>query len=92
MGGYLKEPNLLHEAARGLLGAGMAYEQRDIPGLLTVGTTLIKQLTATEEKRKQYRKTKTSPADVVQLSGCKDYQNSADTMEGVFSLFFLVTC
>lgn len=25
----------------------------------------------------------TSPADVIQLNGCKDHQTSADTMEGV---------
>ena len=83
--GLLKEPNILHEAGHGLLGAGMAYMQGDVRGVLTAGTSLFKMLTTSQENLEDVRRTKTSPADVIQLSGCKNYQTSADTMEGVYS-------
>jgi metacaspase-1 len=81
--GLVKEPNLLHEAAHGLLGAGLSYQRGDVEGVITAGSSLFKKLTTTEEKRQSNRETKTSPADVIQLSGCKDYETSKDTMEGV---------
>ena len=85
--GYLKEPNLLHDAAHGILDAGTAYARGNLQGVLTAGIELVKEITTTPEKRQNYRKTMTSPADVIQLSGCKDYQTSADTMEGVHHPF-----
>lgn len=86
--GYLKEPNILHEAAHEVLDAGTSYARGDLGGLLMAGVTLVKELTNTPEKRELHRRTMTSPADVVQLSGCKDYQTSADTMEGVSTIGF----
>jgi hypothetical protein len=44
---------------------------------------LVKGIANTPERRQNYRRTMTSPADVIQLSGCKDYQTSADAIEGV---------
>ena len=73
----------MHEAAHGVLDAGSSYAKGDLRGVLTAGVTIIKELTNTPERREIYRRTMTSPADVIQLSGCKDYQTSADTMEGV---------
>jgi hypothetical protein len=81
--GYLKEPNLLREAAHGVLDARTSYARGDVNGVLKAGVALVKDLANTPEKRETFRRTMTSPADVIQLSGCKDYQTSADTMEGV---------
>lgn len=81
--GYLKKPNILREAAHGLLDVQTSYAKGDIQGLLTAGITLVKDITTTPEKLQTFRRTMTSPADVIQFSGCKDYQTSADAMEGV---------
>jgi hypothetical protein len=42
-----------------------------------------KTITATSEKRANHKFTNTSPADVIQFSGCKDYQVADDTVEHV---------
>jgi len=80
--GLLKEPDLLHEAAHGLLGVQKSYVQGDMRAVLTAGTSLVKLFTTTNEVRESIRQTKTSPADVIQLSGCKNYQTSADANIG----------
>jgi len=81
--GLLHEPNILHEASRGLLGAARSYQRGDVTGIATAGTSLLKLLLTKPEMREKIRRSKTSPADVIQLSGSKDYQTSADTVEGV---------
>ena len=81
--GLLKEPNILHEAGHGLLDAAFSYTRGDLKRVFTDGTSIVKMLTRTKEKRDQIRQTKTSPADVIQLSGCKNYQVSCDTVEAV---------
>lgn len=79
----LKEPNLLAEAGQGLLGAGLSYLRGDISGALKSGQSLFKKLTAGQGATEKARRTKTSPADVIQFSGCKDNQTSADAYEQV---------
>lgn len=79
----LKEPNLLAEAGQGLLGAGLSYLRGDISGALKSGQSLFKKLTAGPGATEKARRTKTSPADVIQFSGCKDNQTSADAYEQV---------
>jgi len=79
--GLLKEPNVLHEAGRNALDAFTAYKTGNIQQVLYDGGSIIKTLTRTEESRTQSRQTRTHPADVIQLSGCKNYQTSADTNE-----------
>ena len=79
----LKEPNLLAEAGQGLLGAGLSYLRGDISGALKSGQSLFKKLTAGPAATEKARRTKTSPADVIQFSGCKDNQTSADAYEQV---------
>jgi len=79
--GVLKEPNLLAEAGQGLLGAGLSYLRGDISGALKSGQSLFKKLTAGQGATEKARRTKTSPADVIQFSGCKDNQTSADAYE-----------
>jgi len=79
----LKEPNTLHEAAKGILTAGQAYRAGDMDGLVSVGLSLFNRLTRSKEQRERTRILKTSPADVIQFSGCKDDQKAADSIEGV---------
>jgi len=80
--GKIKEPNLLAEAGQGLMSAGMSYLKGDtggmLSGLMGLGKQVMNQNSGAAEKTKQ---TKTSPADVISWSGCKDSQTSADTQE-----------
>jgi metacaspase-1 len=80
----LKEPNAIHDAGHGLLDAGLAYARGDVRGVISAGTSLLRRFTRTKEEREKSRIAKTSPADVIQFSGCKDYQTAADTSEAVF--------
>ena len=79
----LKEPNILAEAGQGLLGAGLSYLRGDMSGVISAGTSLFKKITAGNKAVETARRTKTSPADVIQFSGCKDNQTSADAVEQV---------
>jgi hypothetical protein len=45
--------------------------------------TLFNKLTRSKEQREKTRIKKTSSADVIQFSGCKDDQKAADSVEGV---------
>ncbi|ORX34836.1 caspase domain-domain-containing protein [Kockovaella imperatae] len=80
--GVIKEPNLLAEAGQGILGAGMSYLRGDlggaISGVFSLGKQMMNQNSGARERTIQ---SKTSPADVVMWSGCKDSQTSADTQE-----------
>ncbi|ODQ56551.1 hypothetical protein SAICODRAFT_63531 [Saitoella complicata NRRL Y-17804] len=81
--GTLKEPNLAKEAGQGLLSAGMSYLRGDIGGMVSGVSSLFKNVTGSNSSATEIsRRTKTSPADVIQLSGCKDNQTSADASEG----------
>ena len=79
----LKEPNLLAEAGQGLLGAGLAYMRGDIGAMVSAGSNLFKKVISGNKAVQTARRTKTSPADVIQFSGCKDDQTSADAIEAV---------
>ena len=71
--GILKEPNLAKEAGQTLLGVITAYERGDQAAIVD----FFKKATAGEEARsRQILETKTSPADVIMLSGSKDDQTS----------------
>ncbi|KAK4684815.1 metacaspase-1, partial [Tremellales sp. Uapishka_1] len=80
--GKIKEPNLMAEAGQGLMGAGMSYLRGDtggmLKGLMGIGKTMMGSNGQAEQITRQ---TRTSPADVVMWSGCKDSQTSADTQE-----------
>lgn len=86
----MKEPNLLAEAGQGLLGAGLSYLRGDLSGAIKSGQSLFKKLTVGQGATEKARRTKTSPADVIQFSGCKDNQTSADAYEQV-SLLDIMT-
>ncbi|KAF8340614.1 peptidase C14, caspase domain-containing protein [Cantharellus anzutake] len=80
--GKIKEPNLLAEAGQGLLNTGLTYLKGDkkgaLKGLFNVVKTAAGKNNAAAEHAKQ---TRTSPADAISWSGCKDSQTSADTVE-----------
>ncbi|KAF3907181.1 Metacaspase-1A [Orbilia brochopaga] len=80
--GVLKEPNLAKEAASGLLGALSAYSKKDLAGVASSLGGFIKKATTGNSADAVAKRTKTSPADVIQWSGSKDVQTSADTFEG----------
>ncbi|KJZ72406.1 Metacaspase-1B [Hirsutella minnesotensis 3608] len=76
--GILKEPNLAKEAGQGLLGVISSYSQGDLGGVANNIMSFFKKATSGEEAHSRALATKTSPADVVMLSGSKDDQTSAD--------------
>ncbi|KAG7089544.1 Ca(2+)-dependent cysteine protease [Marasmius oreades] len=95
--GKIKEPNLAAEAGQGLLSAVTSYARGDMSGVMTSAMGLLKSATGQNQKaQKKARETKTSPADCISLSGCKDSQTSADTVEagsatGAMSYAFITT-
>lgn len=74
--GILKEPNLAKEAGQGLLGVIASYSQGDIGGMIKKGMGFFTKATKGEEAHNRALATKTSPADVIMLSGSKDDQTS----------------
>ncbi|KAF7967256.1 hypothetical protein HWV62_35049 [Athelia sp. TMB] len=80
--GKIKEPNLAAEAGQGLMSAVSSYARGDMGGVFSSVTGLIKVATGNQKSAEaQTRRTKTSPADVISWSGCKDSQTSADANE-----------
>ncbi|KAI7852495.1 peptidase C14, caspase domain-containing protein [Circinella umbellata] len=79
--GSLKEANIFKDAGSGLLNAGMSYASGNISGALSsvmsIGTKLLNGKSV-DDRVKQF---KSSAADVVMFSGCKDEQTSADAFE-----------
>ncbi|KAI9057303.1 hypothetical protein FKP32DRAFT_1584268 [Trametes sanguinea] len=80
--GKIKEPNLAAEAGQGLLSAVTSYARGDMGGVFSSVSGLLKTATGGGQRADKISKaTKTSPADVISFSGCKDSQTSADTFE-----------
>ncbi|KAJ2916612.1 hypothetical protein MD484_g3828, partial [Candolleomyces efflorescens] len=80
--GKIKEPNLAAEAGQGLLSAVTSYARGDMGGVFKSAMGLVKTATGSTSKADKISKaTRTSPADVISFSGCKDSQTSADTQE-----------
>ncbi|KAG0169799.1 Ca(2+)-dependent cysteine protease [Apophysomyces sp. BC1015] len=79
--GNIKEQSLFKDTGSGLLSAGMKYASGNVGGALSsvmsIGNKLLKGKSV-DERVKQF---KSSPADVVMFSGCKDEQTSADSFE-----------
>lgn len=81
--GLEKEPNVAAEAGQGLLSAVTSYMRGDKLSAVTkvfdaVGTFIEGDNNSAIQ---QTKRTKTSPADVIMLLGCKDDQTSADALE-----------
>ncbi|CAE6471517.1 unnamed protein product, partial [Rhizoctonia solani] len=93
----IKEPNLLADAGQDILSAGISYARGDMGGVFKGIGSLIKTATGSQKKAEEYaRLTRTSPADAISWSGCKDSQTSADTFEageatGAMSYAFMQT-
>ncbi|KAK0223350.1 metacaspase [Armillaria fumosa] len=80
--GKVKEPNIAAEAGQGLMSAVGSYARGDMGGVFKSAMGLVKTATGSGQKAEKYaRATRTSPADVISWSGCKDSQTSADTQE-----------
>ncbi|KAI0303843.1 caspase domain-containing protein [Multifurca ochricompacta] len=79
--GKVKEPNLAAEAGQGLLTAVSSYARGDMGGVFKTVTGLVKTATTGRGAAEKARRTKTSPADAISWSGCKDSQTSADAVE-----------
>lgn len=81
--GVIKEPNALAGAGQGAMTAATDYLRGDVMGagmaLFGIGKKLIGG--GGKAAVEKTRATKTSPADVISWSGCKDSQTSADTQE-----------
>jgi len=81
--GKIKEPNLAAEAGSSLLGVMSSYSRHDFGGMFQNAKGLANLAMGHQAKAEEItRRTKSSPADVISWSGCKDSQTSADTQEG----------
>lgn len=83
--GVLKEPNVMKECGQGLLDGAIAYASGNKSAMFSGLGGAVKSFMnkGRAEKANEYTKqTKTSPADVISMSGCKDDQTSADSKEG----------
>lgn len=78
--GKLKESNIVRETAKGLLNAGVSYARGDVDGIVATASSLFNRMTHGKAAKEKSLRTKSSPADVIQFSGCKDYQKSADVV------------
>ncbi|KAA8915156.1 hypothetical protein TRICI_002701 [Trichomonascus ciferrii] len=82
--GTLKEPNMLKDSAQGLMSAANSYAKGDIGSVVKTVGGLFKKATTGKSATERTKQFNTSPADVIQISGCKDSQTSADaSMSGV---------
>lgn len=80
--GNLKESNLLRDTGEGLIDVLGHYSRGDVSSVFSTGASIFKKATRGRGADEKARKTRTSPADVIQWSGSKDTQKSADTTEG----------
>ncbi|KAF8465921.1 metacaspase CasB [Kalaharituber pfeilii] len=80
--GDVKETNRIRDAHEGIIDALRHYSRGDVPSVISTTASIIKKVTSGREADQRARKTRTSPADVIQWSGSKDTQKSADTTEG----------
>ncbi|KAF3907481.1 Metacaspase-1A [Arthrobotrys entomopaga] len=74
--GTLKEQNLLKEAGMGLLGAVTQPRNLTIGGVMQGTMEFLNKATSGRGAEERAKKTKFSPADVIQWSGSKDSQTS----------------
>lgn len=79
--GVIKEESVFKDAGSGLLNAGLAYAMGNRSGALSSVLSLGKNLMGKKSVDERVKKFKSSEADVIMFSGCKDNQTSADAME-----------
>ncbi|EIE87713.1 hypothetical protein RO3G_12424 [Rhizopus delemar RA 99-880] len=82
--GALKESNIFKDAGSSLKGAGLAYlsgdPSRAISSVMSLGSRIMSGGIGNGKSAK-VKQQKSSPADVIMFSGCKDAQTSADAFE-----------
>ncbi|KAG8213122.1 metacaspase-1 [Butyriboletus roseoflavus] len=77
--GKIKEPNVTLGAAKGLFSTLASFQSKDVGGVVHGVTDLFRVASGSAQKASQYTKaTRSSAADVISWSGCKDSQTSAD--------------
>ena len=79
--GRIKEQNLITGVGKGVLGAAMDYARGDIGGMVSGLFSTFRTATNTGSAEDYTKQTRSSGADVIMLSGCKDCQTSADATE-----------
>ncbi|KIJ11956.1 hypothetical protein PAXINDRAFT_15139 [Paxillus involutus ATCC 200175] len=81
--GKIKEPNVAMGAAKGLMSTLTSLQRNNVGGVISGVTDLVKVASGNAQKADQRTKaTRTSLADVISWSGCKDSQTSADALIG----------
>ncbi|KAG0216239.1 Ca(2+)-dependent cysteine protease [Mortierella sp. GBA30] len=83
--GQLKEGGVLSDVGSGMKNAGLSYLRGDLGGVINSLGGLGKKLTNPHSRQETLRK-KSSPADCIMFSGCKDTQTSADAHEQGFGM------
>ncbi|KAF9583008.1 Ca(2+)-dependent cysteine protease [Lunasporangiospora selenospora] len=83
--GNIKEPNKLADVGNGVMTAGMAYLAGDMGGVMRGLGNLGRSLLV-PKNRDRAIESKSSPADCIMFSGCKDTQTSADAHEQGFGM------
>lgn len=79
--GKIKEPNVLKEVGKGAWEAALDYARGDVMGMVKGLFHTAMTAKNCESAAEITKRTRSSGADVVMLSGCKDSQTSADTFE-----------
>ncbi|CAG8527003.1 2811_t:CDS:2 [Acaulospora morrowiae] len=80
--GTIKRPTVIAKGLHAALNAGAKYLQGDTQGIKDSMKSLVTGAFSGQKIRRKALETKSSPADVVMFSGCKDEQTSADANEG----------
>ncbi|KAF3936858.1 Metacaspase-1A [Dactylella cylindrospora] len=80
--GVLKEQNLFKEASLGILGAVVQPKSVTLGGVMQGTFEFLNKATTGRGAEERAKKLKFSPADVIQWSGSKDSQTSADDRGG----------
>lgn len=79
--GKIKEPNLLKDAGSAGMTAVTDYMRGDLGGVFSSLSGLVKKGMNSGKAEQITRTTKTSSADCISWSGCRDNQTSADASE-----------
>nr|CAG8503850.1 14064_t:CDS:2 [Entrophospora candida] len=94
--GMIKEPSIISDGGNAILTVGKSYLRGDITGIKTTLMSFGKKVVSGNKISQRNKQNKSSPADVIMFSGCKDIQTSADTNEagqstGAMSYAFIKT-
>lgn len=79
--GSIKETNVMAGVGKGLLKGAMDYARGDVGGMMKGLFSTMTTAKNSESADAFTKANRTSGADVVMLSGCKDAQTSADAVE-----------